>query len=124
MDRMSNCRGDKLKISKPCSNRFQSQRLVALSALAFRTDNDSQRVLFDDQLLCDVDSLGPLLSFLVCQASSVVRSLHIDSMVNGSNLPSTQLSLRVRRVTLGTRIAIGKILAHRFDDQWFDSHLS
>ena len=42
----------------------------------------------------------------------MVRFLHIDPMVSGSSPTSAKLSLRMRRVTLGVRIANGKILAH------------
>ena len=36
----------------------------------------------------------------------MVRFLRIDPMVSGSNPPSAKLSLRMRRVILGVRIAL------------------
>ena len=40
-----------------------------------------------------------------CQDSSMVRFLRIDPMVSGLSPTSAKLSLKVRRVTLGVRIA-------------------
>ena len=41
-----------------------------------------------------------------CQDSSMVRFLRIDLMVSGSSPTSAKISLRMRRVILGVRIAL------------------
>ena len=43
---------------------------------------------------------------LVCQDNSIIRSLSIDPMVGALNPPSAKLSLRVRRVTVVSRVEI------------------
>ena len=55
------------------------------------------------------------------QDSAVVKFLCIDHVVNGSNPPSAELSLRVRRVTCNSRRRNHEVKSHQEEGPVLDT---